>query len=291
MTATFCHHSHYRTAIGTVIAGLLLLPFSTTVHADGKHAMNEKWYLSAGGYSVFRADTTLSLVERNVGAGAAIRPGDTLGLDLEETVLRLEGHYRFTPRSQIVASWVQVESDASKVLQKEIDWVDQGGNTTTVAAGSTVSSSLGYEIMKASYFYSFYHNDKVELMAGGGLHVSRFDIDLDVKTDPGGTVSAQETRDAAHTVPLPTVGFGLNYRVNPKLYWFLKAEGFYLEYDDWKGLFSEMQVGMEYNVWRNLGVGVGLATSNLNVTETAPQYTFRYDNRLSGANLFLSWSL
>jgi len=52
-----------------------------------------------------------------------------------------------------------------------------------------------------------------------------------------------------------------------------------------------MQVGMEYNVWRNLGVGVGLATSNLNVTETAPQYTFRYDNRLSGANLFLSWSL
>ena len=291
MTAAFCHHPHYRTAIGTVITGLLLLPFTASVHADDKHAMNEKWYLSAGGYSVFRADTTLSLVERNVGAGAAIRPGDTLGLDLEETVLRLEGHYRFTPRSQIVASWFQVESDASKVLQKDIDWVDQGGNSTTVAAGSTVSSSLGYEIMKASYFYSFYHNDKVELMAGGGLHVSRFNIDLDVKTDPSGTVSAQETRNAAHTVPLPTVGFGLNYRVNPKLYWFLKAEGFYLEYDDWKSLFSEMQVGMEYNVWRNLGVGVGLATNNLNVTETAPQYTFRYDNRLSGANLFLSWSL
>lgn len=290
MPATFRHHSHYRSAIGAVITGLLMLPV-TTAHADEEHAMTEKWYLSAGGYSVFRADTTLSLVERNVGAGAAIRPGDTLGLDLEETVLRLEGRYRFTPRSQIVASWFQVESDASKVLQKDIDWVDQGGNTTTVAAGSTVSSSLGYEIMKASYFYSFYHNDKVELMAGGGLHVSRFDIDLDVKTDPSGTVSSQDTRNAAHTVPLPTVGFGLNYRVNPKLYWFLKAEGFYLEYDDWKGLFSEIQVGMEYNVWRNLGVGVGLATNNLNVTETAPQYTFRYDNRLSGANLFLSWSL
>ncbi len=290
MTETFRHRSHHRTAIGAAIASVLMQPF-TIAQADDEHAMTEKWYLSAGGYSVFRADTTLSLVERNVGAGAAIRPADTLGLDLEETVLRLEGHYRFTPRSQIVASWFQVESDASKVLQKDIDWVDQSGNTTTVAAGSTVSSSLGYEIMKASYFYSFYHNDKVELMAGGGLHVSRFDIDLDVKTDPSGTVSAQETRDAAHTVPLPTVGFGLNYRVNPKLYWFLKAEGFYLEYDDWKGLFSEMQVGMEYNVWRNLGVGVGLATSNLNVTETAPQYTFRYDNRLSGANLFLSWSL
>lgn len=68
-------------------------------------AMNETFSLSAGGYHVLRADTTLSLVSRNAGAGAAIRPADTLGLDLENTVLKVNGRYRFSPSSQVVVSW------------------------------------------------------------------------------------------------------------------------------------------------------------------------------------------
>lgn len=252
--------------------------------------MEETFSVSAGGYHVFRADTTLSLVSRNAGAGAAIRPADTLGLDLENTVLKVNGRYRFSPTSQVVVSWYSVGSNATRTLESDVDWVSPDGNETIIAEGSRVSSSLDYDITKASYYWSFYHNNKVELMAGAGLHVSRFGVDLDVLNAPGGAASSQRTENAETTVPLPTLGFGLNYRVNPRLHWYLRGEGFYMEFDDWRGLFTDLEVGMEYRIWKGLGAGVGLASDSLNVTETNSDYKFRYDNRLSGAHFYLSWT-
>lgn len=255
-----------------------------------ERALDETFSISAGGYHVFRADTTLSLVSRNAGAGAAIRPADTLGLDLENTVLKVNGRYRFSPKSQVVVSWYSVGADSTRILDSDVDWVTPDGKETIIAEGSRVSSSLDYDITKASYYWSFYHSNKVELMAGVGLHVSRFAVDMDVLNAPGGATSSQRTENAATTLPLPTAGFGLNYRVNPKLHWYLRGEGFYMEFDDWRGLFSDLEVGMEYRFWKGLGAGIGLATDNLSVTETTSRYKFRYDNRLSGAHFYLSWT-
>ncbi len=272
-----------------LFTSLSALAWQSTANASSL-AMDETFSLSAGGYHVFRADTTVSLVSRNAGAGAVIRPTDTLGLDLENTVLKVNGRYRFSPSSQVVVSWFKVDSEAKRNLQSDVDWVAPNGDEITLAQGSRVASSMDYEISKASYFYSFYHNEKVELMAGGGLHVSRFAIDIDVLSTPGGGASSQQTENAATTIPLPTLGFGLNYRVTPRLHWYLRGDGFYLEFDDWKGLFTDLEVGAEYRLWKGLSVGAGLATNNLTVTETTSRYKFRYDNRLSGAHTYLSWT-
>lgn len=282
-TRTF--HRSPLILVGTLSA----LAWQSVANADSL-AMDETFSISAGSYHVFRADTTLSLVSRNAGAGAAIRPADTLGLDLENTVLKVNGRYRFTPRSQVSVSWFKVDSDARRDLQSDVEWVAPNGDDITLAAGSRVDSSMDYEISKASYFYSFYHNEKVELMVGGGLHVSSFAIDIDVLSTPPGASSTQQAESAATTLPLPTLGFGLNYRVTPRFHWFLRGDGFYLEFDEWKGLFTDLEVGAEYRLWKGLGVGAGLATNNLNVTETTSKYKFRYDNRLSGAHLYLSWT-
>ena len=272
-----------------LFTSLSALAWQSTASANSL-AMDETFSLSAGGYHVFRADTTVSLVSRNAGAGAVIRPADTLGLDLENTVLKVNGRYRFSPSSQVVVSWFKVDSEAKRNLQSDVDWVAPNGDEITLSQGSRVASSMDYEISKASYFYSFYHNEKVELMAGGGLHVSRFAIDIDVLATPGGGASSQQTENAATTIPLPTLGFGLNYRVTPRLHWYLRGEGFYLEFDDWKGLFTDLEVGAEYRLWKGLSVGAGLATNNLTVTETTSRYKFRYDNRLSGAHTYLAWT-
>lgn len=257
--------------------------------ADEGLAMNEKMYVSLGGYNVFRADSSMTLVESNLGAGAAISPKDTLGLDIETTVLKLDAHYRLTPASQIVASWYRIDTDANKTLRTSADWVDPDGNEITIEAGSEVSSNLQYDIFKVGYYWSFHHTDKVELLFGGGLHISRFEIGLDVETDATGNPTSQDSRRVAQTVPLPTLGIGLNYRINPSLYWFLKTEGFYLKYDDWDGSYAETQLGIEYAVLENVGVGMALASDSLSASETTSEYKFKYDNKLNGVNLYVSW--
>lgn len=272
------------------VVGVLLFVAAPFVYAQVPvHETDKTFYVSFGGYNVFRADSTMTLVNRDLGAGAALSPTDTLGLDIETTVLKLDAHYRLSDTSQIAASWYNVDTDAYKTLQTAVDWVDPDGNEITIEAGSEIASSFVYDILKVGYYWSFHRTDKVELIVGGGLHVSQFEVELDIKSDATGNPSVQSTRHLAHTVPLPTLGVGLNYHITPELSWFLRTEGFYLKYDDWDGSYSETQLGIEYAILENFGIGMALASDNLTVTETTSIYKFKYDNRLNGINLFVSW--
>ena len=80
-------------------------------HAEG--SVPDKFNISIGAYSVFRTDATISLTEQGLGAGISISPEDTLGLDSEQTVLRLTGYYRFTKEHALNYSWYRITSQGN----------------------------------------------------------------------------------------------------------------------------------------------------------------------------------
>ena len=86
----------------------------------------------------------------------------------------------------------------------------------------------------------------------------------------------------AATVPLPVVGFGVGYNVTPKFSWHIKTELFALKFDDWDGVYTDSSLGIEYRVFKHVGLGLGLASNSLRVTENANDYKFYYDNRITG---------
>ena len=76
------------------------------------HAQNiDKLKVSAGGFSVFRYDSSMSLTSPTVGLGVAFSPVDTLGWKGEQTVLRLDGRYRFTNKQALSMSWYHISND------------------------------------------------------------------------------------------------------------------------------------------------------------------------------------
>jgi len=81
---------------------------------------------------------------------------------------------------------------------------------------------------------------------------------------------------------------GLIYKVTPAFYWYIKTEAFALSFDDWEGTYTDSTVGMEYRVWKNVGVRIGLGNNTLKISETTNDYKFNYDNRITGVNLYLS---
>ena len=83
-------------------------------------------------------------------------------------------------------------------------------------------------------------------------------------------------------MPLPVLSFGLSYSVTPKLRWYLKAEAFALKFEDWDGLYTDSLLGMEYRAFKNVGLGIGLGSNSLKVTETTSDYKFIFDNRVTG---------
>jgi hypothetical protein len=268
-----------RIAVPLAFAAMILLGINDVYAQD-----NDKFKFSAGGFSVFKFNSSMSLTSTSVGLGVAFSPEDSLGWKGEQTVLRLDGRYRFTDKHALAMSWYRMSSDGDRSIQKDIEWLGRDGNVITIPVGANVTSSLGYDIVKFAYLWSFYHSDKVELSAGGGIHLTDIGVNLEASiTNNGISASRADT-----TVPLPVISFRLGYKVTPKLNWFLQTELFAISVGDWDGTYSDLQLGVEYQLLQNLGVGMGLGSNSLKLLEVTNKSRFDYSNRITGANLFIS---
>jgi hypothetical protein len=249
-----------------------------------EEALVDDFRIAIGGYALTRFDSAMSLTDRNVGAGVSIVPEDTLGWNTEQTVLRLDGYYRFTNEHAITISWYRINANGNKILTEDIEWTDQDGNAITIPTGASVSSSFGYNIYKIGYLWSFYHTDKVELSVGAGFHVTRLDVNLTANT----TSSGEDPNDVKTTVPLPVVSVALNYHITPRLNWYMSSQFFSMSYDTWNGVYTDSELGMEYRFTKHLGVGVGFGSNALKVNEETDEYKFSYENRITGVLVYLA---
>jgi hypothetical protein len=244
----------------------------------GSEAVDNKFRIALGGYSVIRYDSAMSLTDEALGAGVSINPVDAFDLETKQSVLRLDGFYRFNNTHALTYSIYSITASGNKTLEDEVDWLDEDGNIITIPVGASVETSLDYDIYKVGYLWSFYHTDKVELAAGAGLHITRISVGLDA----GGTYTGNEARDVKTTVPLPVLSFGLTYRVTPKFHWYLKSEFFALKFDQWDGVYTDASFGMEYRAFEHIGFGLGLGSNSLKLTEKTNDYRFDFDNRITG---------
>ena len=245
---------------------------------------DDKFYISAGAYSVLRYDSKVSLTETNLGAGISISPRDTLGLDGEQTVFRLDGLYRFNSNHAMTFSWFRINTDASKSLVDDIEWVDENGDTVTIPTGTSVNSSLGYDIYKLGYLWSFYRSDKVELAAGAGLHMAEVRFGLNVDS----AIIGSDLRTAKSNLPMPVLSFMLNYNVTPRFDWFLRSQLFALDLGEWRGVYSDIELGMKYQLFEHIGVGVGIGSNGLDVVREYDDSRFEFENRVAGLHFFVS---
>lgn len=256
--------------------------FVATNIAHAENSVPDKFNISLGAYSVFRTDATISLTEPGLGAGISISPEDTLGIDSEQTVLRLTGYYRFTKEHALSYSWYRITSRGNKKLEKDIEWLDENGDLITIPVGAKVDSSLDYNIFKVGYLWSFYHSDKVEMAVGGGLHITSIGFGLNSDS----TSSGAEVQDISLTVPLPVVSFAINYAVTPKFSWMIKGEVFALKFEDWNGIYTDMTLAMEYRTFKNIGLGIGLGSNSLKVTEDTSDHKFTFNNQITGVLIY-----
>ena len=267
----------------TVILALCSL-FAMLNQARAEEPLPDKFRLSIGGYALARFDSNISLTEPNLGAGVSISPQDTLGVNVENTVLRLEGYYRFKPEHALTYSWYSISSEGNKTLVDPFDWVDEDGNTITIGPGQVISN-LDYDIFKVGYLWSFHHTDKVEIGVGAGLHVTRIAVGLKatVTNPPGSAIEQVDT-----TVPLPVISVLLKYHITPKWSWYLKSEAFAMKFDKWTGSYRDSTFGIEYRGWKHVALGAGLSSNALELEEEDPEYLLKYNNTIAGGLIYVA---
>lgn len=234
---------------------------TATAAAESKPAPKKEYpdrFMIRGGWNyVFNADTTFSLNGPGGTIGTTIDFARNLSGQREDNLWRIDSLYRFNPRHSIGFSYYDVTRKGQRTLDRDLTVRD-----TTFAVGGNVSSELRFKMYRFIYNYSFHHDEKVELAGSFGLYFANIGASLsaDLTCAGGNTLCTGQTLTPGRTsntltVPLPSIGFLVNYHFTPRLMGTARFDWFYIETAQFKGAMNEVYFGLEYRLFKHFALG------------------------------------
>lgn len=260
---------------------LILLLLGASLSAEVK----DKWKINLGTMFVTNFETEMQLRPKNLPIGAKINTKDQLDMQTDSNAFRLDGYYRFTDTHSMDFSYFSTKSNGQKIISQDIKW-----NEETIAAGASIDSHFNMDIYKVAYGYSFYHNEKVELMLTAGLHITSIDLGIGAQGTIDGVYENNYSSGAKATVPLPVFGFKGEYTIiNEKLFVNYKTEYFFMQYENYSGALLTSSLNLEYRFMEHIGAGVGYNSNKILLKAEDNNKIFEVKNDLSGVMIYLTY--
>lgn len=222
----------------------------------------ERFSVNFGSF-VTGMNSDIQLGSQQLGIGVIVNVEEALGLKRNATVLRSEMQYNFGTRRRhsVGLGYFGLLRNAKKRLESDIEIGDQ-----IFPIGTEVNSKLNLQIFKAMYSYSFYKDKRVKIDASIGLFVMPISF----------STKALDLNEAASSfvAPLPVIGLGTSFALSSRLCLKQSVEFLYLEIGNFKGVVSDINIKLEYNLWDHFGIGGGLNAYQLNIEAYSDKGTF-----------------
>ena len=185
---------------------------------------------------------------------------ETLSLGDDETVLRLDGYWRFAQRHRLGFGYYRLERDASTYLSADLDI----GEGDPWPADALIASSLDLDFYSLNYMYSFYQGEKLEIGGTIGAYWVRAETTIALAAQIGDCPDGDDCLVAGDLYendtfegPLPLIGLSFEYYITPKWMATLKGGYFQLTYNDYKGSIGNLGASVEYQFTKTFGLGLG----------------------------------
>jgi hypothetical protein len=249
---------------------LSVAPFSSAVAETDPR-------FSVGVGAFFTDRDSRARIDGDSGSGTDVDLENDLGLDKSDTVIRVDGYWRFAEKHRIDLSAFDLSRSASKLIEKDIVWGD-----TTYPVSTQVDAELDLAIYKLAYTWEFLKRGRSFLGATAGLYV------MDIGTSlSASTLASRESHDV--TAPLPVFGLRGEYRFADR--WSLRgsAEVFVIEYGDYDGSLYDFFAGLDFSITDNIAVGVGINSVELDVGVTKGSFQGNLDWKYDGALAYLKF--
>jgi hypothetical protein len=265
-----------RRASCLVLAATLALP--ALARADDGEDIN-RFQINVGYFFITRASTTAAVAKKqgNLNVGTSVNWDADLGVEDRKSVPRIDGFYRFGKHSRIDFGYFDVQRNGTATTTFDINFDD-----IFIPAGTPVTNAFIHETTyKVDYGYSFYNTRRVELGLAAGLHWT--DMSLGI-TAP----SIGESSTVQSPVPLPVAGGYLRYDFGENLRWryIAKVDIFALSYHEFSGSLSDIQLNLEYQVWKRAGFGFGFNRIATNFQGDSQTLRGNFDDTTTGYQLY-----
>jgi hypothetical protein len=245
---------------------LILLGCSAAVAGELRPLSQDRWYAALGGYWVFDSSTQVALGDPDLPLiSARVDLTKDLAVDSTYAGVRLDGYWRFRPQHRAEFALYEVDRSGGNVISEEIRFEDRDGDEIVFNAGAQIATVFDVQVTRATYLYSFYRSDQVELGLGIGLYALDLLLALEGEAEVNGITTGFTRVDADVLAPLPVGSFRIDYSPAPR--WTLRAaiDQFFISTGDLKGAFNDFRLMAEYQASRRVAVGLGYDRLQLDV--------------------------
>ena len=243
----------------------------------------ERFKLRIGGFLISSFDTTARFDSTRYPIGTLIDLEENFNLDSSETVLRIDGFYRFNNRHRIDWTWYSSRRSGTAVADKEYTIGDpddpEGG--FIIPKDARISTNWNYDLLKVGYAYSFLNKRKYEMFIGAGLNIRNIDIDIDYQVSLA-PFSESDSFDGDGIVPLPAAVIGGRWHFTDKWQSIFRYEIFLLELGDYRGSQQDFQLLLEHSTFKYVGFGLGINTVDINIRAQDEKIRGEFDSRIIG---------
>ena len=269
------HKTFFAFLMGGLIGSLaIMVPAAAQDAAHRK--LHDRFYVDIGGF--WPSVSTELRVDGPAGQNRSFSLEDDLHYSDNPTLPFALVNLRLGQRWRVEGEAFQIGRDNSTVLNRDITVRDK-----TFPVNSTVSSHFDTTVYRLSLGYSFLKRPDTEVGAALGLHVT--DFDLGIQTSTGSVAAAADA-----TAPLPTVGLYGYHALSPNWLIFGRADLFSLNYEQYSGGLVNLNLGVEYQVnkWLGLGGGWRYVKLDLDAEAQGSDWAGTFKHTYSGPMLYLS---
>lgn len=264
---------------------LSLVSYSYAVEDDryDEHPPADRFNISIGGFLMDSIDTTARFDSTQFPIGTLIDLEENFNLESSETVLRIDGFYRFNNRHRIDLTYYRSRRDGTAIATQEyvIGDPDDPDGGFTIPKDARITTQWNYELLKVGYAWSFLNKRRYEMFIGAGLNIRTMNIDIDYQATLG-TLNESDSLKGDGTIPLPTAVFGGRWNLTDKWQSILKYELFLLEIGNYRGSQQDFQLLFEHSTFKHVGFGLGINTVDINIRAQDETIRGEFDSRILG---------
>ena len=265
---------------------LILVNFSNVRANDDRYdefPLAERFKFRIGGFLIDSFDTTARFDSTQFPAGSLIDLEDNFDVDSSESVLRIDGFYRFNNRHRIDWTYYRSKRKGASITTQDYIIGDpgdpQGG--FIIPRNSNVQTVWNFDLLKIGYAWSFLNKRRYEMFIGTGLSIRELEIEIDYQADISGNRES-DSFSAGPTIPLPTGVIGGRWNFTEKWQSIFRYEFFLLEVGNYKGSQQDFQLLLEHSTFKHVGFGVGINTVYINLRAKDDNIRGEFDSRILG---------
>jgi len=255
-----------------VILFLISSTFVSAEEAAVKNSSTERkpWKKYSLNLALYVTELNTELRFGGKGLGFDIDVEEVLKLDSNPFAFRVDAHWRFSDnrRHRLDLRYISFHRDGNRSILRDIEIEGPNGNTIEIPAGSYVESHFDLDIYQASYSYSFFQDDRIDLAAITGLYIMPISLGLNAR----GILEADEKEN--FIAPLPLFGLRADFAITPKVFLRSRTQVFFVRLDDFKGFLTENHFAIEYLPVKNFGVGIGYDMFRMKIESDGEDYPY-----------------